>query len=88
MISQDKGRVWMSESQVSSLDMNLANHSYLQLESTDIDSLSANIDQSQAYVDSPLGLVRATVINESVLRLNSVRALQLTRDENSNVNLY
>jgi hypothetical protein len=87
-ISVDKGRVWLRNSQISALDMGLANHSYFELESTDIDSLSADIDRSEAYINAPTKLVRANVVNRSALRLSQTKELRLTRDDDSNVNLY
>jgi hypothetical protein len=87
-LSQNDGRIWMSDSKLTNLKMGLIEKSFINVSETDIDTLSASIDKSEAHVNSLVGFVRGEVTNESYLRLSGIREIQIKKDESSNLNMY
>ncbi len=87
-MSQNAGRVWITESKISNLELNLSNNSFLEVADTEVDSLEASVDSSQANVNSLVGLIRASITNHTRLRLSGLQELQLKKDESSHVIIY
>jgi hypothetical protein len=87
-LSQRAGRIWMSNSKLSNMEIDLSEGSFFNVSETDIDTLSANVDRSEAHVNSLVGFVRGSVTNESFLRLSGIREIQVKKDESSNLNIY
>jgi hypothetical protein len=87
-LSQDAGRIWMSESEISSLDMDLSNSSFLDINSSTLDTLSATIAHSEVHISSPVGLVQGSMNDASSMRLTDIREIKLKKDESSNLNMY
>jgi hypothetical protein len=87
-LSQNDGRIWMSRSKLTNLEMSLIEKSFINVSETDIETLSASIDKSEAHVNSLVGFVRGEVTNESYLRLSGIREIQIKKDESSNLNMY
>jgi hypothetical protein len=87
-LSQNEGRIWMSDSKLSTVEMNLSEGSFTSISETDIDTLSASIDKSEVHINSLVRFVRGEVTNESYLRLSGIREIQLKKDDTSNLNMY
>jgi hypothetical protein len=87
-IAQNSGRLTMSDSRISKMEMDLSNQSYLGVFTTNVDTLSASIVRSQVKFDSSVGLLRGSMKENSILQLNGLREILLTKDETSVVNLY
>jgi len=87
-LTQNDGRIWMSNSKVSNMEMSLVNGSYINISQTDIDSLSVRADGSEANINSLVGLVGGSLINGSFLRISGFHEIQIRKDESSNLNLY
>jgi hypothetical protein len=85
---QNKGRIWLSHCKLSNMEINLSEESFINVSETDIDTLSANVDGSEAHINSLVGFVRGKVTNESFLRLSGIREIQIKKDESSNLNMY
>jgi len=88
LTQNNRGRIWMSDSKVSNLEMNLSEGSFIDVSNTDIDTLSASVDRSEAHFNSLVGFVQGSVTNESFLRLSGIREIQIKKDESSNLNMY
>jgi hypothetical protein len=87
-LSQNEGRIWMSHSKLSNIEMSLTEKSFIDVSETDIDTLLVNADRSDAHVNSLVGFVRGSVTNGSFLRISGIREIQLKKDESSNLNMY
>jgi hypothetical protein len=87
-IIQNTGRIWMSNSQISRIDLQLSDKSFLDISGTDIDSLSAEVDRSEAHVNSLVGFVRGSITNDSFLQLSGIREIQMKKDESSKLNMF
>jgi hypothetical protein len=87
-LSQNNGRIWLSDSKLSNMTISLAEKSFINVSDTDLDTLSATVDRSDAHVNSLVGFVRGSVTNGSFLRLSGIREIQLKKDETSNLNMY
>jgi hypothetical protein len=86
-LSQNAGHVWMSEVNVGSLQLDLSNRSSLDLSGSHVDTLSARIDDSHALIFTPVGFVQGALVNNSSLRLSSLREIQLKKDESSHLGI-
>jgi hypothetical protein len=86
-LSQNSGRVWMSDNRIAKIQMDLSNRSFLDINTTNVDTLSAKIDGSQVLISSPVGLVQGSMENKSFLRLGEIREIQLKKDKSSDLNM-
>jgi hypothetical protein len=87
-ISQNSGRIWMSDNTISKIQMDLSNRSYLDISNTNVDTLSAKIEGSEAHISSPVGLVQGSMKDNSFLRLGEIREIQLKKDKSSNLTMH
>lgn len=87
-LSQNSGRIWMSENKISNFQTDLSNGSTLSISKTTLDTLSARIDGSKLHVLSPVGLVQGTIENNSRLQLSELQEIQVKKDKNSNLFMY
>ncbi|HYC85125.1 MAG TPA: hypothetical protein VEB86_07875 [Chryseosolibacter sp.] len=88
LISQNAGRIWMSDTRINNIQIEASNGSYLDIAGTHLDTLSANVEQSQVLINSSVGLVRGSITNGTYLRLNQIREIHLKKDESSKLTLY
>jgi len=87
-ISQNAGRIWMSDNRIGKIHIEASDKSYLNILATDLDTLSAKIDSSEVLISSPVGLLEGSMKNKSVLRMNDIDEIQFKKDETSRFNLY
>jgi hypothetical protein len=87
-ISENSGRLSLFDSRISRIEMDLSNHSFLDVSGTYMDTLSATIEQSQVNINSPVGVFRGSMKEHSSLHLNNLQNIQLTKDESSVLSLY
>jgi hypothetical protein len=87
-LTQNESRIWMSRCKVSTMEMRLSERSFINVSETDIDTLSATVDNSEAHLNSLVGFVRGSVTNQSFFRLSGIREIQIKKDESSNLNMY
>lgn len=87
-ISQNGGRIWMSDNRIGSMHIEASGKSYLDISAIDLDTLSANIDSSEVVISSPLGFLKGSMKNHSVMRMNAINEIQFKRDSTSRLNLW
>ena len=87
-ISQNAGRIWMSDSRIGKIQIEASSKSFLNISATGLDTLSANIDSSEVSVSSPVRLLEGSMKNKSFLRMNDIDQIQFEKDETSRFNLY
>ena len=87
-ISLKSGRISVSGNKISNIQMDLSNRSFLEINTTDLDTLSATIEGSEVLINSPVGLVQGSMKNNSSLRLGDIQEIQLKKDESSRLNSY
>jgi hypothetical protein len=82
-ISQNSGRIYMEDSRIARIQMNLSNHSFFDINATKLDTLSTTIEGSEVHINSPIGRLQGSMKNNAYLRLNSLKEIQLKKDESS-----
>jgi hypothetical protein len=87
-ISQNSGRIYMSQSTIERIQLNLSNKSFFDINEAELDTVSANIEASQAIINSPVGLMQGSMENAAYLRVNDIREIRLKKDQSSNLNMY
>jgi hypothetical protein len=87
-LSENAGRIWMSENKISNIQTDLSNGSSLSIAKTTLDTLSARIDGSQLHVLAPVGLVQGSIENNSRLQLNELQEIQVKKDKGSRLFMY
>ena len=87
-ISQSAGRIWMSENTIGKIHIEGSGKSYLNISATELDTLSATIDNSEVLISSPVGLLQGSLKNHSHLRVGDIDEIQLKKDETSIFNSY
>jgi hypothetical protein len=86
-ISQKSGTIWMSESRITKIQMDL-DESYLDISGTRLDTLSVNIERSEVSIDAPVGLLQGSMKSSSQLRMSDIGEIQFKKDESSRLNLF
>lgn len=87
-ISQDGGRIRMSDNGIGNIHVEASAGSYLKISSTDVDTLSARIDNSEVSISSPVGIMQGSMKNKSFLHMIDVDEIQLKKDDTSRLHLY
>lgn len=87
-LTQANGLIWISDSKFSAVEMSLTEGAFINVSETNIDTLTATVDGSEAHINSLVGFVRGSVTNKSFLRLSGIREIQIKKDESSNLNMY
>lgn len=87
-ITGDAGRVWMSGVNIAKIGLDITNKSLLDISKATLDTMEAKITESQLIVSSPVGSLKGTVENHSLVRLNEVEEIQLKKDLNSDLNIF
>jgi len=88
LISQNGGRIWMSENRIESVHLEASDKSYLDISAIGLDTVSAHIDSSEVVISSPLGLLKGSMKNHSFLRMNAVDEIQFKKDSTSRLNVW
>ena len=88
-ISQNAGRIWMSDCKIGKIQMNASSQSSLDISSTSLDTLSAELQGSEVQLSSsPLKLLEGSMKQKSSLRGDDIDEIQFKKDESSRLNLY
>jgi hypothetical protein len=88
-ISQNSGRIWMSESTVGKIMIDATDKSYFNISATHLDTLSAQLQSSQVQLTaSPVRFVEGSMEQNSLLHLGDVEEIQFKKDRSSRLNLY
>lgn len=88
-ILQNAGRIWMSDSKISKIQMNASSQSSLDISSTRLDTLSAELQGSEVLLSSsPVKLLEGSMKQNSFMRVGDIEEIHFTKDESSKLNLY
>ena len=87
-ISQNAGRISMSDNSIDNIHMETSGKSYSRISATEIDTLSAKIDNSEVSISSPVGLLQGSMKNNSSLNLSDINQIQFKKDETSRLTMY
>jgi hypothetical protein len=87
-LSQNAGRIWMSDSKIAKVYLEIRNKSNLHITGTVLDTVSANIDNSEVVISSPLGFLQGSMKNNAFLRTNAIDEIQFKKDSSSRLNMY
>ena len=87
-ILQRGGRLYLSNSEIGKIHTDGSAGSYLGISDTGLDILSANIEESEVLISSPLTLLEGSMRNKSFLRVNHVGEIQFRKDESSRLHMY
>lgn len=87
-VAVNGGRVWMSGNLIQTLQTDLSNKSFMEIEGSNLDTLSANIESSQLQVPSNVALVRGSIKDNSLVRFTDIQEIQLKKDASSNLQVY
>jgi hypothetical protein len=87
-ISQNAGRIWMSDNSISKIKLEAFDQSYLDISTTELDTVSATIDASQVHFSTPVRVLEGSMKNSSVLRLVEANEIRFSKDKTSRMNLY
>lgn len=86
-IEQRTGRVWMSENKIGKINIHASARSFFDV-SCELDTLSASIEESEAYISLPISVLEGSMKNRSFLRVADIDVIQFEKDETSRLNLY
>jgi hypothetical protein len=87
-ITQNAGRVFLSESKIGTMQVDAASHSYFHISSTELDTLTARLQESELLLSSPVSVLKGSMEESSFLHLSNVAEIQFRKDESSRLNLY
>lgn len=87
-ISQSAGRIRLSDSRITTIHINASAKSYLDVTTTEVDTLSAHIEESEMLISSPVGRMEGSMKNNSYLRVHDLGNIEFTKDKTSRFNLY
>lgn len=87
-ISQNSGRISMSDCEIAKIKIDASNRSFLHINTTAIDTLSAKIEGSEVLISSPVTLVQGSMTNKSFLRMGEIQEIQMKKDKDSRLNMY
>jgi hypothetical protein len=87
-ISQKSANIWMSDCRIKKLQMTASGQSYLELSSSVVDVLSAELHSSQVVLSSPIELLEGSMEQASFMRVTEVSDIQFKKDESSTLNLF
>lgn len=87
-LSQNSGRISMSDNKIGKVRMDLSNRSFLNISDSQLDTLSATIDGSEVHVFSPAGVVQGSMQNNAFMQLNRMQEIQLKQDKSSKLTVY
>lgn len=86
-ISQHAARMWMTGNKMGKIYMSVSGKSHLDISATALDTLSANIDNSEILIYSPVGRLEGVMENNSFMRMGPVDEIQFKKDSTSRLNL-
>ena len=86
-ISQNSGRLFMSDNKITRISIDLSNRSYLDISAMRLDTLSAQIEGSEVQLSAPVGVLQGSMENNAHLRAGDIREIQLRKDDGSRLNI-
>jgi len=87
-IFQHAGRISMSDNTIAKIHMEASARSHLDISSTNLDTLSAKIEESQAYISSSIKRLEGSMKSNSFLRVHDIEEIQFKKDKSSTLTWY
>jgi hypothetical protein len=87
-ISQNAGRIWMSAVDIGELQIDALRKSFFQINGTNVDTLSAKIEESELFISAPVKLLKGSMQRNSSLQVIGIDEIQFKKDETSRLNMY
>ena len=87
-LSDSAGRITMLNSEITRLHLDLSNDSSLDITRSSIDTLTAEIEESEVHIYSSVGFMRGSIKNETFLQLHTIQEIQLKKDESSRLTMF
>ena len=87
-ISQYAGRISMSDNRIGKIHMEASGRSHLDISATSLDTLSAQIEESQVYISSSIKRLEGSMKSNSFLRVHDIGEIQFKKDESSTLTWY
>ena len=78
----------MSRCQFDNMEMSLSNRSSLDISDASIDTLSVQMQHSEATIYAEVGLLKGSLENASIMRMQDMEEMQLKKDKSSRLNVY
>lgn len=88
LVSQQAGRMWMSDNRIGKLHLSSFGKSYLEVSETKLDTLSVDSHESEIIVSSPVTVLEGSINNASRLRLIDIGKAEFEKDSSSTFLLY
>ena len=77
----------MFENKIGKINIHASARSFFDV-SCELDTLSASIEESEAYISVPVSVLEGSMKNRSFLRVTDIGVIQFEKDETSRLNLY
>lgn len=87
-ILQNAAQIRMSDNKIGSIHTEASGGSHLNIYATDLDTLSANIEESQVLIAAPVKVLNGSMKNNSFLRVNDIGEIRIKKDVTSRLNVY
>lgn len=87
-ITEDAGKIWMSDTRIGRLYFRGSNGSLCDISSSNLDTLSAELEGSNLQLFSPVKVAEGFMKDHSNMRLLDVEDIQFKKDRSSKLNLY
>ena len=87
-LSQDAGRIWMSDNKIGTIRTEASGKSFLNISDSEVDTLSAKIDNSEVLIGSPVRFLKGSMKNNASLQMSDIDEIQFKKDESSRLIMY
>ncbi len=79
----------MSDCKIGKVQMNASSKAFLDISETNLDTLSADVEESEVLLSSsPVKLLEGSMKQNALLRLSDVEEIKFKKDESSRLELY
>lgn len=87
-ILQVSGRMWMSDCDIKKIEVNASKQSHLQINTTQLDTLKAEMAESQIYVFAHTKFFEGSIEKQSFIQLQNADAIRFRKDESSKLSIF
>ena len=87
-ISQYAGRISMSDNKIAKILLKALGQSYFDIWATELDTLSATIEESQVAISSPIKRLEGSMKKNSFLRVHDIGDIEFKKDESCTLTWY
>lgn len=87
-ISQNNGRIRISDSRVSKIQIESSGNSQFDVSATGMDTVLANIEESRVVISSPVKHLEGSMQNNSYMQVDDIGEIEVKKDESSKLHMY